>query len=255
MLSCESSQVLIADGLYDQLTKSDEQELQKHLQECVQCRQVLDDVEAAKSALESRGISSDSYDDIPERAELDELWYRLQPSLDSIDAERYRQSRQGSRPFFNRWGPALAVAASLVLVLSIALATFDQPSSNPELVSAQPVFTTVDPELLQYLNRAQTMLMQVANTDVPSSSMVPMQQSFARNMAQEASFLTTAREESFSSGQSRLLKDIEYLLLQIANLDESNMEEGVALLQNYMEVNSILLRIRLVEMRNQEQVI
>ena len=39
MLSCESSQVLIADGLYDQLTESDNRDLQEHLQTCAQCRQ------------------------------------------------------------------------------------------------------------------------------------------------------------------------------------------------------------------------
>ncbi len=255
MLSCESCQVLIADGLYDQLTESDNRDLQVHLQGCPQCKQVMHEAQMAKTDLESRGISSDSYDDIPERAALDDLWYRLQPQLDSIDAERYRQSHQRRHNFFSTWGPAFAVAASLVLVLSIVLVSVDQQAPAPEVVTVQPAANTVDPELLRYLTRAQTMLMQVANTEMQNASVVPMQQTFARNMAQEASFLTTARDENFSSGQSRLLKDIEYLLLQIANLDESNMEEGVALLQRFMEENSILFRIRLVEMREQETVI
>jgi hypothetical protein len=85
--------------------------------------------------------------------------------------------------------------------------------------------------------------------------MVPVQQTFARDMALQANFMSNDMNDSFSSGQSRLLRDIEFMLLQIANLDESNMEEGVQLLQQYMEDNSVLLKIRLMEMRNQPQVI
>ncbi len=99
------------------------------------------------------------------------------------------------------------------------------------------------------------MLMQVANAENSNGSVIPVTNNFARNMAIEANFLSTVEDDNVNSGQKKLLKDIEFLLLQLANLDDSNMEEGVALMQRYLEENSVLFKIRLLEMRDQDLII
>ena len=99
------------------------------------------------------------------------------------------------------------------------------------------------------------MLMQVANSETNNGSVIPVTNSFARNMASEASFLSSIEDEAVNSGQKKLLRDIEFLLLQLANLDDSNLEEGVALMQRYLEENSVLFKIRLLEMKDQNLVI
>ena len=99
------------------------------------------------------------------------------------------------------------------------------------------------------------MLMQVANAESEYGSVLPVQSTTARNMALEANVLTEVDNTSFGSGEKKLLRDIEFMLLQIANLDDSNMEEGVALLQQFLEDNGILFRIRLLELRDQDLVI
>ena len=121
----------------------------------------------------------------------------------------------------------------------------------PPIVAAD----LMNPDLMNYLDRAQVMLMQVANTQSDNGLVIPIRQAFARDMAFEANMLSGGGDIGVKSGQRKLLRDIEFLLLQIANLDESNMAEGVALLQQYMEVNSILFKIRLMEMRDQDLVI
>lgn len=249
MLNCESSQLLMADALYGSLPQQQDNELQQHLQECESCRTLLAELHADKSVLESHGIASGNFDDIPERAAMDDLWSNIQPGLDNIDAERYR-SRRHFRPA-PYLAAAMAVAASVIVFLAVV------PDTLEESVPASTVARTSDisPELLNYLTRVETMLMSVANANEGSSSVVPVQQSFARDMAMQANYMTDNMDDIFSSGQSRLLKDIEFMLLQIANLDEANMEEGVRLLQQYMEDNSVLLKIRLMEMRNQSEII
>jgi hypothetical protein len=254
MLSCESSQLLIADGLYGDLPADRQQALQLHIEHCQHCRELLDDLQAGKNFLESEGLASGNFDDIPERVQLDSLWENMEPTLDAIDADRFRNQSRRFRPA--PWvATGMAIAASLLLFISL-LPTGLQTETGIEAPAGEIASNqAIAPELLNYLTRVETLLMTVANTEANNTAMVPVQQTFARDMALQANFMSNDMDDSFSSGQSRLLRDIEFMLLQIANLDESNMEEGVQLLQQYMEDNSVLLKIRLMEMRNQPQVI
>ncbi len=250
MLACDSCQNIIADALYDQLDGRQSQQLEQHLNQCPSCQTLMNEMQQAKQTLEINGVSSGSFDDIPERAALEDIWQKLEPSLDREDAQRFRQlPKRRSRLF--TYGPALALAASIVFFFSLLTVSYnDEQPSNP--IAANQV---ISPDLMNYLTRAEVMLLLVANAQSENDSQIPLRQGFARNMASEASFLSTNLEDDFNSGQSKLLKDIEFLLLQVANLDESNMEQGIDLLQRYIETNSVLFKIRLLEMRDQEMVI
>ena len=239
----------MADALYVSLPEAQHNQLQQHLQECDSCRELMEQLQGDKTVLETRGIASGNFDDIPERAALDNLWSNIEPALDRIDAERYRtRSHFRPAPYL---AAAMAIAASVIVFFSVL------PTTPEQTAPANTVVRTSDisPELLNYLTRVETMLMSVANSEGSNNNVMPVQQNFARDMAMQANFMTNNLDNSINSGQSRLLKDIEFMLLQIANLDESNMEEGVRLLQQYMEDNSVLLKIRLMEMRNQAEVI
>jgi len=246
MLNCETSQILIADALYDALDPQQTRLLQQHLERCKNCQADYHQLQSCSHELSGQGLVSGNFDDIPERAELDTLWSKLQPELDKIDAERFRLlAKQHSKKRIAGW---LAMAASVILVIALVPLLSSNRPVNPDYTANQ----LVSPELMNYLTRAEVMLLLVANAETQSVSAVPIRQTFARDMAAEANFLSTSMQDGINSGQSRLLKDIEFLLLQIANLDESNMAEGVNLLQQYLEDNSVLFKIRLLEMRTQD---
>lgn len=253
MLICEDCEVLLADAVYADIEEPQRSRLQQHLDQCQACRQLKAEMEMATTLLSANGLAADRYDDIPERVGMDALWDSLQPALDQADAERFRhRPRIHIAPYLTG---ALAMAASLLLFIFV----FDisvQTGEPVEQVAQTPAERQAsNAELMNYLRRAETMLMTVANAESRNTSGVPFRQGFARNMAQEAGYMTTNMDERINSGQTRLLKDIEYMLMQIANLDEGNMDEGVRLLQRYIEDNSILFRIRLLEMRESENVI
>ncbi len=247
MLNCEVSQSLMADALYDdehELTP--DSRLQEHLKACSECSALYAELCAARESLLGLGIHSGSFDDIPERAALSELWPKLEPGLNQVDAERYHQlARSRVAP----WAAAITAIAAAVLLFIGILPSTPVVQPQPSAVAT----TTISPELMNYLERAQVMLVQVANTESNDGLGIPMSRDFARNLATEANLLTVEDDSSFSSTQRKLLRDIEFLLLQVANLDESNMVEGVALLQRYLEENSILFKIRLMEMRDQDR--
>ena len=246
MLNCESCQLLIADALYSALDANQQQAMRTHTDSCESCRRLLADMQRATQSLQHMGMHSDRYDDIPERAALDGLWEKLQPELNAIDAERYRQlTRRNPRTLAAGF---IALAASLALIITFLPIAPDTQETLPP----QTATNIISPELMEYLARAEVMLLLVANAETQSVSAVPIRQTFARDMAQEANVLNSSMQNQINSGQSRLLKDIEFLLMQIANLDDSNMEQGVQLLQAYLEDNSVLFKIRLLEMRSQD---
>lgn len=248
MLSCESTQELMVDALYLEEPHAMSPELRAHLDDCESCRDEFEQLQQACAALDASGIKQESYQDIPERASLSDMFEKLSPELDRIDAERYRQLQGRSH---SPWSVALgAIAASLIIFVT----GFVYLSSNPTQPLNNTPSSQVSPELMNYLNKAQVMLMQVANTE-QEAPVLPIQRASARNLASEANMLTAMDNSPFATGERKLLRDIEFMLLQIANLDDSNMEEGVALLQRFLEENGVLFRIRLLEMRDQSQVI
>lgn len=249
MLSCDSCQQLMADALYDQQDATLQKQMREHISDCADCHGVMLELSKANEELIAAGISSGIFDDIPERAALDDIWDKLEPSLDRIDAERFRQSRKW------RVSPlaamVTAVAASVILFVAVTLIDLSGNGSQSDVAGGQ----LISPQLMDYLDRAQVMLLLVANAESENVSIIPISNSFARELAFEARVLNTSMDDSFKSGQRKLLRDVEFLLLQIANLDDSNMAEGVALLQNYIEQSSVLFKIRLLEMRDQEVLI
>ena len=248
MLNCESCQNLMADALYQDEDRELPMHLQKHLQDCSSCREEFEELRRAKAVISAAGLERQVFEDIPERASLDDLFDRLSPELDRIDAQRYRELPQ------SRWAPWSIAAGAIAASLVIFVTGFAYLSSNTTETPSTALSQGINPELMSYLNRAQVMLMQVANTESSEGSVLPIQRTIARDMAFEANVLT-GDNSPFASGERKLLRDIEFMLLQIANLDESNMEEGVALLQRFLDENGILFRIRLLEMRDNDLVI
>lgn len=249
MLSCEPYQNLMVDALYLDDTEELPSRLATHLESCESCRKEFNELKQARELLDTAGFKHEAYDDIPERASLDGMYDKLSSDLDRIDAQRFReQSHRGIAP----WSVALgAIAASLVIFVTGFVFLSSNQTTPEQVVSTE----LVSPDLMNYLDRAQVMLMQVANAETENGSVLPIQSGIARTMALEANVLTGADRSPFTSGEKKLLQDIEFMLLQIANLDESNMQEGVALLQQFLDDNGILFRIRLLELRDQELVI
>lgn len=246
-MNCEFCQIRISDAVYDDSELPNDSAVKAHLADCTDCSEYLRELESSIASLRAGGISNQNYSDIPRRAELDSLWEELQPALDKIDAERFRQlpkKRVGAIA-----GSLLAVAASLVIFVGV----LQQP--DPEIAKPAVADNSVNPEVMNYLDRAQIMLLQVANASAPQAMDIPLSQTFARDMALEASFLNSDDNFSVNSGQKKLLKDIEFMLTQIANLDQSNAALGVDLLQRFLEEKNILFKIRLLELREQQNLI
>jgi hypothetical protein len=117
MLNCESCQILMADAIYDEIDTAQERKLQEHVESCSACQAMFAELKIANTDLLEAGLSSRNFDDIPERASLDRLFEELEPNLDRIDAEKYRQlPKRNIAP----WAAAItAIAASVIVFISL----------------------------------------------------------------------------------------------------------------------------------------
>ena len=246
MLTCEGCQMLLADSLYERLSTVEQQNLDEHLVGCAECR--LLQQELNDSTIKLRAATDAHHEQAPA---LDDLWGKLEPRLDRIDAQRYRHLADRG---WRRWsGGMLALAASLVLAVTVVFQSGNQPAA-PAAVPSLTARTTA-PEFENYLDRAQAVMLLLANAEQAGSSGIPLDRDYASLMAIEARLLNAGLGRELSASQQKLLSDLEFLLVQFANMDEDNLEDGLAMLRLYLQDNTVLFRMNLARMKQQPQVI
>jgi len=173
---------------------------------------------------------------------LNEFWARLEPALDEVDRERTRRRGWG----WPVWG-ALAAAA----VLALALIGLNRGTETPP----EPAEPAVDDRLTAFFDRAEPFLLSLVNVAVAEDDellgeTVARDRVHAARLADEAGALQDALQTA-PLGQRHLLGDIELLMLQVANLRESDYPSGVALVRNFMDRRIILFKLSLIESRSQ----
>lgn len=252
MLNCKAVHKHLMDSVVDELAVEDYTAIKAHGDHCEKCRHLIFEFsESSKfiDELQQRVELSDN-EIIPK---LDDLWTRLEPAIDQIDKQRIWQLTHSR----NRWKNAsavLAVAACLILVVGITFSTNNQ-NTNENIVNSSLATTSNSAiDLRQYLNRAQPILATLANTNT-YDGFVPIDKGYAQVMALEAQVLATGHESELSVSQQQLLRDVQYLLAQYANLQEGDMQSGLEVLQYFLGNNTVLFRMSLAEMRDEIPVI
>ncbi|MEX0619667.1 MAG: hypothetical protein WDZ76_14640 [Pseudohongiellaceae bacterium] len=253
MLNCESCQNALADSLYERLSEADQSAVDEHFSGCSTCRELFD--ELTDSTLRLRKVTEEGAvlaTEATANAQLDNLWVKLEPDLDRVDAQRFRRLAGNS---FRRFaGAGLAVAASVILFIAVAYQPGSRENQPAPIIS--PVAQTQEAtEFLNYLGRAQTVLLVLANTDRADSSAIPLDRRYVELMAVEANLLNASMQNQLSASQRELLRDVQYLLLQFANFEDEDLVEGLEILQLYLQDNTVLFRINLAEIKEQAQVI
>lgn len=117
------------------LDERGEQELQRHLAACPQCRDQWHRVQATTSLLQRAGEE-------PPRASGPELWPQLQTALCRIDRER-----PAARKFrlAQLWVPTVAVAALALAVVSISQTLLRPAVEDDSLITGPGVAREFDP--------------------------------------------------------------------------------------------------------------
>ncbi len=207
-------------------------ELESHLEECAACRHEL---EALRWTLDTIERVTPSID--VQASEHD--WKGLETELDRIDRRRIVRS----------W--ALRLAASVALV-AVGYFLGAWPVSSPTPEPSATVVAGESDQLASYLDRAEPMLMILANQPNVGVELVSYRER-AYELAVEAARL---RMDLTATEQQRgisLVAELELIFLQWSNLGDRESTVGSEILQGTLDRRAVLFKLSLERLRGEPQ--
>ena len=231
---CQRCRDTMADALFAKLSQERQGALDAHLTQCSRCQEEFRQIQGTLHLLEKEPVVE------ADPLVYNRVWRRLERDL-------YRdETKKSPRIFKMMWVPALA---AVVIMALLWLIPDSSPVQNPD-----PLPNPSSP-LAQYLNKAQPLLLSIANRSekrVTATGFDPKtERAFAAELADEALRLRSELADRESGSVLSLLSDIELLLMQVSNLKTDTYEPGIELVQGFMKQRTILFKISLFEMRNQ----
>ncbi len=248
----------LVEAVFGELTDPMRSDFETHLASCERCQAQLASFESTTKTFA---------DAMPPRRRVDDsdLWRRLGPALDAIDT--HRQSQQARHPGLRLGYPAAAALAAALLMLGLGLGLFvrapvdvtTSPRSASDQTTASQLTTasdqTIDAEMgfARLLERSTPLLLGVANRQLGGTTTVnydtAAERRRAEHLAEEAAALADDLEDQGFRRQADLLRDLEVVFLQLANLPEQQYRHGLAMVQATLESRALLFQLNVEAMR------
>ncbi len=240
--ACRSWRGPLVEAVFGELAGQRLREFEAHLAGCDRCQAQLASFENTTAKV--REI-------MPPRPLADQLdiWRRLGPQLDAIDASQQARHR-GLRLGY----PAAAALAAALLMLGLGLGLFVRaPIESPISPSVSHPTSSPEMEFARFLERSTPLLLAIANRQVGESVTVSYdtgaERRLAENLAKDAATLADALEDLEFRRQADLLRDLEVVFLQLANLPEEQYRHGIEMVQATLESRALIFQLSVEEMR------
>ncbi|MBN2415833.1 hypothetical protein JXO52_08315 [bacterium] len=258
MKQCRTFRKMKLRLYYRELEPDTARTLLRHLETCSGCRD-----EWRQLSLDMELLTERSRPD-PGKAFWAGYW-------DKLAARMQRESRQaGGRKEsrLNVGSPVVPVrliqpvAAVCLLVLGIIIGRHFMPAdSSPRSVDGSAGFVLSPQDARQQsvalLGQSKAMLLGFANFDAREGDIstlnVPLQREKSATMLKRASALRQQLRSPEDGRLERLLADLEFILLQIANLEDEDGNTAVEIIRSSVDERSILFKITLQEIKEARQ--
>ncbi len=252
MKECKKIQNLFMDVFHGELDQNHRQDFDDHLQKCVQCREEFSKINTTLRKMNTY--------ERPEPGEKfwDNYWENLEPKLDKGTGSKFsfREWWQKIIPDIRiepSWVYGIATATAFLLI-GIFIGKFSFTTEKPDFTTE----TTMSPANIKtvasaehYLQRSKVILLGIVNMDIdPKTDYKPdisKQQQISRDLIQQTAVLKEDLKETNQKILLELIKEMEVILLQIANLEAEYDLEAVELIQKGMERKGLLIKINLEE--------
>ena len=246
MKSCRRCREQMPEALYGELHSDARAEFDAHVAACPKCAAELADLQEAQKVLDLRTRPQPP----------DAFWNRVWPDL----LGRLNEAGGSRRLRFLRWSPGrwawnLAAAAALIAVGVFVDRYFFSPSTPHVESPAGQVGTeapSLDERVDRYLERSKLVLWSVNNLKVPGSPAEPvdldLERELSRSLIRETRALRRGLEASREDELLELMSQLEVILLQIANMHDTEMPFGIELARTGIENGALLFQINIEEM-------
>jgi hypothetical protein len=262
-MNCKICKNVFVEAFYGELADDRQQAFDAHLAGCENCAAAFREVHATLQIMSQREQPQ------ADTAFLAGFWARLAPELEkpSRAARKNRRFRFNFFPeilFTQKWIWGIAGAAALLALGTLLGKYFFSPSMAPTQFAEKQVGSPPDAryELVaqrsqRYLERSKVLLLGLINAEPAETDstvlILPYKKQLSRELVQEAYLLKQELSGVHQLRLQKLVADIEMILLQIANLEETQDLPAVEMIRSSVDRKGILLKINLEEMKTQSQ--
>ncbi len=254
MKECNKYERLFEKALYNELTKTEEEIFNVHLNSCSEC------TEKFRELKETIGMIK-KY----ERPEADEkfinsFWEVLEPKLEKKEnlLKKFWLNFIGYCRYDFRWKYQLAGGLALLaigfLIGKFVLNGNDIPNQKTlsEKSGTEINQIAANVETAKYIERSKMLLLGIMNFD-PSKDDVetinlPYIQTISKKLAEQAPGLKADLKEPSQQQLKRLVSDLQLIMMQIANLEAQNDVDGIELVKEGVNSQNIFLKINIQQL-------
>jgi hypothetical protein len=149
--------------------------------------------------------------------------------------------------------PAIAATSPAMLPKATTRTEHRPLQGQPLGASPALVPASVEARTWQYLDRSKVLLLGIVNTEptAPDAAVLnlPRKQALARDLVAEAGRLQTELNTPAQQRMNDLVRDLEVILLQIANLEATHDLPAIEMVRSGVERRGILFKINLEAMQ------
>ena len=235
----------MTEAQFDMPDEQSSAELENHTAGCPGCRQTWQEMRNALEIMRQREKQN------PDPEFMSRFWARLSPRLQTSRKGFFREISLDrlARPRF-----VLPLTAALCLFLGVWIG---QHSSIKE---KRPIVTdvrqtekgkgvSVETRASLVLERSQRVFLAFSNFDVktddPEILNLSYQKSMARNLIRETGSLKAELPNGADRKLTLLLSDLELILLQIANLEDTYDMDNIEIIRDGVNKRSVLFEIQM----------
>ena len=263
--ACTSREHQIVDALFGDLEEAGLRDLHGHMDTCPGCQHAFQEMQQTLSFTSQ--LPEPELPDTYWDSYYDKLQERMAPGAARpgfLDRLRPGAWIEKLRLPDTVWQPALQWSAALALVLFGVFIgrqwdTQATPGTSNPAIMADPALTTVQlsEKTHEYLDQSKVLLLGLVNFDLeeddPSFLNLAHQQVVAGELVQRAALLKEELNENREQQLSRLIEELELILLQIANLEIQEDVPSIELIQRGVDRGDLLMKINLEKMKLSDQ--
>lgn len=255
MISCKKIKRLFPKAINNELSGREMKLLNKHLENCSACK---DELAGLQHTLETMKTYKSPE---PEKQFIDDLWINILPEL-----KKEPPGQSSTRitiiksiiEFIIPRSPAYQIAGAVsILIIGILIGRYvfsnngfiNTIPSNKAAISGTNV---IQAKAENYIDRSKVLLMGLMNFDPAIDDAetinLQMQKSISRELLTYAADLKSGMNQSSQNNLKELITDLEFILLQIANLESEQDIAGIELVKQGVDRRGIFLKINIHEM-------
>jgi len=244
-VTCPEVPAIMIEFLYGDLPAEKRKSLRKHMDRCAQCRQEWQSFQSVITIVEqSKHVEpGDEY--------WAGYWQNVEAKLNKQPVAIFSFYRQ--KPLMRRMVQAAVAALLLITGIFLGKQLGNDPAGTEQQAATPVLSQEARARTVKYLEQSKILLLGIVNLDNENEGEptdLSLQSGFSRRLVKEAAELKSDLRKAHEATLLNLVGQLEMILMQIANLEETYDLESVDIIRSSIEQQGVLFKIHLSELDN-----